>query len=225
MAETDNLKIMKASKQQAAYNIKPSLASTKKLANELTQFIKDNRLSSNIAGKDYVQVEGWEFAGSQLNLTAIVEDIEDLSKDKEIKYKASVKIVHVLTDKIVSRGFAIASSNEKGRNGSTKWKDEYAVASMAQTRAIGKGYRNILSWLIKLAGYEPTPAEEVDRDKMDDDLAKAKRDVIKAFNEAGITHSSEMIAKIESAIGKAVIETVDDAFTVISDIQAIREES
>ena len=32
---------------------------------------------------------------------------------------------------------------------------------MAQTRAIGKAYRNIIGWVIKLSGYEPTPAEEV----------------------------------------------------------------
>lgn len=34
--------------------------------------------------------------------------------------------------------------------------------SMAQTRAIGKAYRNILAWIIRAAGYEPTPAEEMD---------------------------------------------------------------
>ena len=34
--------------------------------------------------------------------------------------------------------------------------------SMAQTRAIGKAYRNCLAWIIRAAGYEPTPAEEMD---------------------------------------------------------------
>ena len=33
---------------------------------------------------------------------------------------------------------------------------------MAQTRAISKAYRNILAWIIRAAGYEPTPAEEMD---------------------------------------------------------------
>jgi hypothetical protein len=36
--------------------------------------------------------------------------------------------------------------------------------SMAQTRAVGKAYRNILAWIIRAAGYEPTPAEEMDYD-------------------------------------------------------------
>jgi hypothetical protein len=33
---------------------------------------------------------------------------------------------------------------------------------MAQTRAIGKAYRNLLAWLMKAAGFEATPAEEMD---------------------------------------------------------------
>jgi hypothetical protein len=33
---------------------------------------------------------------------------------------------------------------------------------MAQTRAEGKAYRMLLSWLMKAAGFEATPAEEMD---------------------------------------------------------------
>ncbi len=40
--------------------------------------------------------------------------------------------------------------------------DEYAILSMAQTRAVGKAFRNQLAWLMKAAGFEATPAEEMD---------------------------------------------------------------
>jgi hypothetical protein len=40
--------------------------------------------------------------------------------------------------------------------------EEYAVASMSQTRAIGKAYRNLLGFVMKSAGYADTPAEEMD---------------------------------------------------------------
>lgn len=33
---------------------------------------------------------------------------------------------------------------------------------MAQTRAVGKAYRMKIGWLLKVAGYETTPAEEMD---------------------------------------------------------------
>ena len=55
-------------------------------------------------------------------------------------------------------GFGICSNREQGK----KYYQEFAIASMAQTRAIGKAYRNILAWIIRAAGYEPTPAEEMD---------------------------------------------------------------
>jgi hypothetical protein len=37
----------------------------------------------------------------------------------------------------------------------------YQLASMAQTRANSKVLRNVLSWVVVLAGYKPTPAEEM----------------------------------------------------------------
>lgn len=38
----------------------------------------------------------------------------------------------------------------------------FQLASMAQTRANAKVHRNVLSWVAVLAGYKPTPAEELD---------------------------------------------------------------
>jgi hypothetical protein len=58
----------------------------------------------------------------------------------------------------VSVGIAICSNKE----GSKKFFDEYAILSMAQTRAVGKAFRNQLAWLMKAAGFEATPAEEMD---------------------------------------------------------------
>lgn len=38
----------------------------------------------------------------------------------------------------------------------------FQLSSMAQTRACAKALRNVLSWVAVLAGYRPTPAEEMD---------------------------------------------------------------
>lgn len=38
----------------------------------------------------------------------------------------------------------------------------FQLASMAQTRAAAKALRNVLSWVAVLAGYKPTPAEEIE---------------------------------------------------------------
>ena len=41
-------------------------------------------------------------------------------------------------------------------------RDEFALRSMAQTRACAKALRNYLAWVAVLAGFRATPAEEVD---------------------------------------------------------------
>lgn len=198
-----------------AFSIKPSLQATKKMAIELTKFIDDNKLSVFIAGKKYVMVEGWQFAGSQLNLVAIPSDAEDKSTEKETKYKASAEVFHVPTGTLVSRGFALCSNKESKK----KSFDEYAIASMAQTRAIGKAYRNNLSWLMKLAGFEGTPVEEIDRDVVEEDLGRIKSNVFTRFKELGIVDSEEMLKIIGKATNKQTIDNADDAMAVLAELR------
>jgi hypothetical protein len=128
------------------------------LSNELSKLIKEKGLSSNIQGKQFVNVEGWQFAGASLGLMPIITDTKDLSNDSTIKYMATAEVRNINTGAIVSTGVALCSNAEKTK----RYFDEYAILSMAQTRAIGKAYRNLLAWLMKAAGFEATPAEEMD---------------------------------------------------------------
>lgn len=128
------------------------------LATDLAKFIKENKLYQNIQGKDYVNVEGWQYAGSRLGVLPIIDQVVNISTDVELKYQAKVNLINLRTYQIIGAGFAVCSNKEQGK----KYYQEFAIASMAQTRAIGKAYRNILAWIITAAGYCPTPAEEVD---------------------------------------------------------------
>ena len=128
------------------------------LASELTKLIKEKGLSSNIQGKQFVNVEGWQFCGASLGLMPIITSTQDLCKDDELKYMATCEVRNITTGQLVATGIAICSNKEKTK----RYFDEYAILSMAQTRAIGKAYRNLLAWLMKAAGFEATPAEEMD---------------------------------------------------------------
>lgn len=128
------------------------------LAETVKTFILDQRLYTAIQGRNYVNVEGWQFAGGMIGVLPIAQGTENLSAGDELKYKASVHLLNIHTQQIVGSGFATCSNKEKGK----KFFDEYAIESMAQTRAVGKAYRLMLGWLIKAAGYESTPAEEMD---------------------------------------------------------------
>ena len=128
-----------------------------KFATNLKELIVQNRLSTPIQNKQYVNVEGWQIAGAFTGTLPIVEKVEDLSVGNHYKYRAEVSLQDKEGNK-VGYGVAICSNKEKGKQNF----DEYAVASMAQTRAVGKAYRMKLGWLLKIAGYETTPAEEMD---------------------------------------------------------------
>ena len=129
-----------------------------KLSTELSQLIKEKGLSSNIQGKQFVNVEGWQFAGASLGLMPIITSTQDLSNETSIKYMATCEVRNITTGTVVATGIALCSNAEKTK----RYFDEYAILSMAQTRAIGKAYRNLLAWLMKAAGFEATPAEEMD---------------------------------------------------------------
>lgn len=134
------------------------------LSKDLAKLIKEKGLSSNIQGKQFVNVEGWQFAGASLGLMPIITETIDLTRrgtepgQVEIKYMAKCEVRNINTGQLVATGVAICSNFEHSK----KRFDEYAILSMAQTRAIGKAYRNLLAWLMKAAGFEATPAEEMD---------------------------------------------------------------
>lgn len=196
-----------------------TLTRAKKLGSELNEFVKANNLSANIAGKNFIMVEGWQFVGVQMNLTDIVVSCEEIAPfgetPTEIKYKAVVEIVNQ-QGVVVSRGFAWCSNKESKK----KSFDEYAIASMAQTRAIGKAYRNILSWIVKMAGYEATPIEEIDREQLETDLTKKKQEVLKALNDYGLIAGNDIMNHIQKILGRRVIETTDDTNKILDSLNA-----
>lgn len=127
-------------------------------ATSLKDMIVQNKLFTNIKGKNYVNVEGWQIAGAFTGTFPVVEKVEELpGKPGEYKYRSEVSL-RDKEGKMVGYGVAICSNREAGK----KNFDEYAVASMAQTRAVGKAFRMKIGWLLKVAGYETTPAEEMD---------------------------------------------------------------
>lgn len=127
------------------------------MATILKNHIVGHKLYTTIVGKNYAHVEGWQFAGGLMGLLPKVTRITNLSSGNEYKWQAEVEIINQKNGQVVGTGFALCSNKENKK----KTFDEYAVLSMAQTRAIGKAYRNILGWVMKLAGYEGTPSEEM----------------------------------------------------------------
>lgn len=177
------------------------------VATILQKFVKEKGLTATIQGKQYPLVEAWQFAGSQLGLVPVTKELECLSASNpltgevETKYRAVVEVLQISTGMVVSRGFAICSNREYSK----KKFDEYAIASMAQTRAVGKAYRQILAWLMKAAGFEATPAEEMDFVK--DEVGDENRDFLLALLEKS-TYEGKVYSTLEARISQ--IKSMDD---------------
>ena len=134
---------------------KQLVATATEIAGELTRVIEDRGLAIDIKGRPYVKCEGWTTCAAMLGVTArevSVDEREDGS------FVAVVELARVADGQIVGRGSAICGPDEP------KWqgKPRYAVRSMAITRATGKACRLAFSWIVTLAGYQATPAEEVE---------------------------------------------------------------
>lgn len=152
-------------------------------ATNLKDLIVQNKLFTQIKGKNYVNVEGWQIAGAFTGTFPIVEKVENLSEGTHYKYRAEVSLRDKDGNK-VGYGVAICTNREAGKTGF----DEYAVASMAQTRAVGKAYRMKIGWLLKVAGYETTPAEEmntVEGEVVDNPKKPSLRDISYAKSSLG----------------------------------------
>jgi hypothetical protein len=64
-------------------------------------------------------------------------------------------------------GQMVGSASAECTRDENNWKkrDSYSLRSMALTRATGKAFRLSYSWIMQLAGFEPTPAEEMKSDE------------------------------------------------------------
>lgn len=143
------------------------------VANTLAPLVREQGLTVkglNGRNKDaeYVTVEGWEVLGTFLGIVPVTTIIEDIKNDKDrvIGYKARATLYQnpiIENDEIV--GGTVIARAEAQADKSGFQKDLFAIASMAQTRALGKAYRMGLSWIMKMAGFEGTFAEDMPRYK------------------------------------------------------------
>jgi hypothetical protein len=179
-----------------------------KMASVLREHIVKNNLSVKIIGKDYAMVEGWQFAGGLTGLFPVIIDTIELSKGNEIKWKSICHIIRIKDDKQVARGDALCSNKESKKASF----DEYAILSMAQTRSIGKAYRNLLGWVMKLAGYEATPAEEIKSEQPRTGTKLSVMDINKKIDQI---NNKDLLGKMTAWIEKHTTDYTETQMNVM----------
>lgn len=125
-------------------------------ATALSRLIEDRKLYSNIGGRKYVRVEGWV---PLARMNGVIPRETQNEGQPDGRYIARVQLVRVADGVVLTE-----ASGECGGPDEPMWQNRppYARRSMAATRATGKACRLAYSWVIALAGYEATPAEEMD---------------------------------------------------------------
>ena len=128
-------------------------------------------------GKTYLQFEDWQTLGRFYGITAVGGETKIVNFGRVQGFEAHADALLIGSNQKISHAEAMCLDDEPHWNTRPiyKWINNqrvkigeekvpsYQLRSMAQTRACAKALRNVLAWIVVLAGYAPTPAEEMDR--------------------------------------------------------------
>jgi hypothetical protein len=131
-----------------------------KFASECASLLKGvllkQRLITRISGNDHVQAEGWTLLAAMTGYSPRVAWSRKVDPSIGDGWEACVELVDAY-DRVVSAAEAMALRDE-----GAKWsRQEYSVRSMAQTRATSRAIRLKLGYIVTMAGYSATAAEEM----------------------------------------------------------------
>ncbi len=121
---------------------------------------KEKRLVSVISGREFPKLECWTLLGSMLGVFPVLEgEPVPIEVAGVAGWKATVS-AQTRDGSVVGRASALCMRSESNwRN-----RDEYALMSMAQTRAASKALSQPLRFVMVLAGLEGTPEAEMPPD-------------------------------------------------------------
>jgi hypothetical protein len=172
-----------------------------KVADALKDILKKQGLTSRISGKDHVNVEGWQTLGTMVGVFPVKEWVEELpwpdpvpeavrgQKEKGLAFgfKASFR-AQTLSGAVVGGAEAECKRTE-GKPWT--WGADFALKSMAQTRATSKCLSTPLRFIITMAGYSGTPAEEMSYDEQ----PRTDHPPQKPFGAAIVKEQAESLAR------------------------------
>ena len=142
------------------------LEEAKKAAKALGDVVRNKKKPVIMNGEQYLEFEDWQTVGRFYGVTAKVISTEFIQYGEVQGFEA--KAVAVRPD-----GMEVSAAEAMCMNDEPNWKSKplFQLRSMAQTRACAKALRNCLAWVVVLAGYRATPAEEIQ------DMAQQKTDI------------------------------------------------
>jgi hypothetical protein len=139
-----------------------------RLATVLKDIVDRQHLYAEIKGKKYPTVEAWMTIARLDNVVA--REARTPVRNDDGSYEAFAELVRLSDGMVIGGASALCGAPDDEPWGGTPPKygkpalpprAEHARRSMAQTRATSRAFRQQYSWIMALAGYEPTPADEM----------------------------------------------------------------
>lgn len=126
----------------------------------LMDIVESRQIYQEIEGKKYLEVEAWQTIGAFNRVHAMTDFVNPMKEDDKITgYEAQVSLWK--DGERIGQSIMTCGLDEfpcRGKEGQAKHK---AARSAAQTWAESKAYRMNFAYIAVLAGYMPTPAEEM----------------------------------------------------------------
>ncbi|HEY9874607.1 MAG TPA: hypothetical protein V6D12_14300 [Candidatus Obscuribacterales bacterium] len=164
------------------------LEEAKNAAKALMTVVSQKKKPVVINNEQYLEFEDWQTVGRFYGVTAKVTKTELIDLGGVKGYEATAEVIRNSDGMVISSADAMCLNDEE--KWSTRAKYEYIngkkekvgdvpvplfqLRSMAQTRACAKALRNVLAWVVVLAGFKPTPAEEMTGNETSSHTSTAK---------------------------------------------------
>lgn len=143
---------------------KEVILSATEWANALMAVVEDRKLYVLIGKKKHLVAEAWETIGAFDRVAVTVEYVKPIQgSDDVIGYEAKVNLLK--DGEIISAGVMSCGFEEFPCRAKKGMAQHRAAMSAAQTWAMAKAYRMKYSYVAVLAGFDATPAEEMQQDK------------------------------------------------------------
>jgi hypothetical protein len=133
-------------------------------AKALRTVITKTEMVVNIQGKEYPLAEAWQMVVAFAGMSEATEYVRPLREDADgdiVAYEAKVNLIDA-NGIVQGSGIATAGMDSFVTGGKKGYDKDRAAQSAAQTWAGSKAARMKFAFVMKMAGIEPTPANEME---------------------------------------------------------------
>ncbi len=157
--EKENLPAISGGEAQyALVQVSPDLKleQGRKAAVSLKRMIDETNSKIKIGNSEHIKAEAWQTVGSFFEVTVKTE-VESCEIDGVKGAKATATLID-------SMGHVVGGGDSYCMRDEYNWKNKpwVQLASMAQTRSASRALSNKYKWITVMAGFSPTPADEME---------------------------------------------------------------